>query len=274
MSRRYSRRPGAALADGADPAKALRARIRATGRTATAASSGLTLMSDRGAGPRTPRPCGHSCRCGSARRTSPAPADGGLPDRTPSGPGPPLMQLAQQMPERWQAFVPVKTFASLRWGEITALRRRDFGRATGVISIRAAYTERSDGTIELGAPNSRAGVRSIALPIPVVHILEQHLEEFVGSDEDSLVFCGPSGRPIRRSNSTRPGAGRPPSPRSVCLTYICTIDGTLATPWRPALRARRHATDGKDGPRNDARRPHLSARHTRRRSPDRGRPRG
>ncbi|MGZ4635259.1 hypothetical protein [Oryzihumus sp.] len=38
---------------------------------------------------------------------------------------PQVFQLVDLVPERWQAFILLKTFASLRWGEITALTRAD-----------------------------------------------------------------------------------------------------------------------------------------------------
>lgn len=36
-----------------------------------------------------------------------------------------LYELVELVPRRWEAFILLKTFASLRWGEITALTRAD-----------------------------------------------------------------------------------------------------------------------------------------------------
>jgi hypothetical protein len=36
-----------------------------------------------------------------------------------------LYALVDLMPDRWKAFLLLKTFASLRWGKITALTRND-----------------------------------------------------------------------------------------------------------------------------------------------------
>lgn len=42
---------------------------------------------------------------------------------------------------RYRALVLLATFASLRWGEATALRRCDLDLTAGIVSVRAAYSE-------------------------------------------------------------------------------------------------------------------------------------
>ena len=44
---------------------------------------------------------------------------------------------------RYRALVLLATFASLRWGEVTALRRCDLDLDAGSVRVRAAYVERS-----------------------------------------------------------------------------------------------------------------------------------
>ena len=48
---------------------------------------------------------------------------------------------------RYRALVLLATFASLRWGEATALRRCDLDLAAGIVRVRAAYAERSTGEL-------------------------------------------------------------------------------------------------------------------------------
>ncbi len=43
------------------------------------------------------------------------------------------------------ALVLLATFASLRWGEVTALRRCDIDLEAGTVRVRAAFVERSTG---------------------------------------------------------------------------------------------------------------------------------
>jgi integrase len=114
-----------------------------------------------------------------------------------------VLALAGQMPNRYSALVLVAAFASLRFGEATALRRGDVDLSTGIIVIRSSYSERSNGSIELGPPKSRAGRRAIVLPKTITDALTGHLAAFVGPEPDALVFCGPTGRPLRRSNFNR-----------------------------------------------------------------------
>jgi integrase len=103
---------------------------------------------------------------------------------------------------RLRAMVLLATFASLRWGEITALTRSDLDLKAGTVRVRAAFTQRrSNGSaIVLGPPKSRAGRRVVGVPRSIIPALEQHMFKFVGPEPGALVFSGPSGAPIRRSN--------------------------------------------------------------------------
>jgi integrase len=103
---------------------------------------------------------------------------------------------------RFRAMVLLTTFASLRWGEVTALTRSDVDLKAGTVRVRAAFTQRrSNGSaVVLGPPKSRAGRRIVGVPKSIIPALEQHLAKFVGPEAGALVFCGPSGVPLRRSN--------------------------------------------------------------------------
>jgi integrase len=111
-----------------------------------------------------------------------------------------VMEIADQVPARYRAMVLLATFASLRWGELVALRRRNLDLERGVVRVVAAYNELSTGEMVTGAPKSAAGRRIVALPRSIVPDLERHLGEFAGRGQDGLVFVSPSGAPLRRSN--------------------------------------------------------------------------
>ena len=66
--------------------------------------------------------------------------------------------------------------------------------------MRQAFTELRGRGLVVGPPKSRAGLRTVSLPSGVVAELREHLEEFVPLDPTALVFTGPKGAPIRRSN--------------------------------------------------------------------------
>jgi integrase len=126
-------------------------------------------------------------------------------DREHSGERPVLtpaqvFALAERMPARLAPLVLVAAFGSLRWGEVTALRRSDVDVTAGTVRVQVAYVELRDGSMLLGPPKSRAGVRTVSLPAAVTLRLGEHLGEHVGPGRDALLFTGPKGGPLRRSN--------------------------------------------------------------------------
>jgi integrase len=91
-----------------------------------------------------------------------------------------LYALVDLMPDRWKAFLLLKTFASLRWGEITALARNDLDLERRVVRIRRQFF-RVPGGLQLGPPKSRAGIRMVSFssrhlartPAPPGHLLSR-----------------------------------------------------------------------------------------------------
>lgn len=102
--------------------------------------------------------------------------------------------------QRYRALILLATFASLRWGEATALRRSDLDLERGAVQVRAAFIERSTGEMLLGPPKSSAGRRVVGIPDAIIPVLREHLVVFVGAGPDSLVFPGAKGGPLRRGN--------------------------------------------------------------------------
>jgi integrase len=104
---------------------------------------------------------------------------------------------------RYMALVLLATFASLRWGEVTALRRSDLDLAAATIRIRAAFVERSPGEILLGPPKSRAGRRIVGIPHAIIPVLSEHLAAYARPEPTALAFPGAKGGPIRRGSFNR-----------------------------------------------------------------------
>ena len=98
------------------------------------------------------------------------------------------------------------TFASLRWGEATALRRCDLDLEAGTVRVRASYVERSTGEMLLGPPKSQAGRRIVGIPAVIVPVLREHLAVFAEDDPGALVFPGVKGGPLRRGNFNKMSA--------------------------------------------------------------------
>jgi integrase len=107
---------------------------------------------------------------------------------------------------RFYALVLLATFASLRWGEATALRRSDLDLETRAVRVRAAYVERSTGEMLLGPPKSKAGRRVVGIPAAMIPDLTAHLAIYVKDEPGALVFPGVKGGPIRRGNFNKMSA--------------------------------------------------------------------
>jgi len=111
--------------------------------------------------------------------------------------------LADAINPRYRVLVLFGTFASLRWGELAALRRSDIDTASGEISVFRQLTEQLGGGHVFGPPKSRAGRRVVPFPALLNIEVAQHLSQFVGEQDDALVFTSPAGEPMRHSNFYR-----------------------------------------------------------------------
>ncbi|SCG19225.1 Site-specific recombinase XerD [Micromonospora echinofusca] len=111
-----------------------------------------------------------------------------------------VFQLADNVPGRFRALVLLAAFASLRYGELAALRRRDFDPRCRTLTVRATLVERSDGSLAFGPPKTDAGIRTVTIPDAIRRDIRAHLDDLVNEDQDALVFTGAKGAVLRRSN--------------------------------------------------------------------------
>ena len=110
-----------------------------------------------------------------------------------------VFELASRMEDRrYRAFVLLATFATLRWGEITALRRRDIAEDASWVRVAGAFVDLPAKGLVYGPPKSRAGLRTVTIPKAIRADVLRHLEEFTGPDPDAWVFTGRRGNPLRR----------------------------------------------------------------------------
>ena len=81
--------------------------------------------------------------------------------------------LADAMPARFRAMILLTTFASLRFGEVTALERRDVDLVAGTVRVRRTFVEvRGEGLVP-GPPKSQAGRRTVSVPPTVVEVMRE-----------------------------------------------------------------------------------------------------
>ena len=115
-----------------------------------------------------------------------------------------VYELADRMPgDCHRVLVLLAAFASLRWGEITALRRCDIDIQAGTVTITRQHVQLDTGGVVVTAPKSRASVRTVVIPAAIFPAIRGHLDGCVGQSPDSLVFTGSRGGVLRRSNFRR-----------------------------------------------------------------------
>ncbi|BBG05451.1 MULTISPECIES: tyrosine-type recombinase/integrase [Pseudonocardia] len=114
---------------------------------------------------------------------------------------PQVFELADAMRyRRLRMLIIVTAFATLRWGEATALRRQDVAPDGSWLRVSVAHTEVVGRGIVVGPPKSRAGVRTVSIPTAVRPELVEHLRTYVGPGPDALLFTGPKGGALRRAH--------------------------------------------------------------------------
>lgn len=111
-----------------------------------------------------------------------------------------LLELLDHVPARYRALLLLATFANLRFGELAALRRDQLDLDACEVRVDASTAELGDGRLIDGDPKSRAGTRTVSFPADIVPELADHLERFAEPGPHGLVFVGPQGGRLRRSN--------------------------------------------------------------------------
>lgn len=98
-----------------------------------------------------------------------------------------LDALAYAMPERLRLLPLLAAWCSLRFGEITELRRADIDLEAGRINVSRGVVRVKGGRI-VDAPKTAAGIREVYLPPHLAPQVAEHLREHVGPGQDALLF--------------------------------------------------------------------------------------
>lgn len=111
-----------------------------------------------------------------------------------------VFDLAALMPARYRTMILLTAFTSLRFGEVTALRRGDIGEKAKHVQVNRAFVEVPGKGLVCGPPKSRAGKRTVIIPEAIRAEVLEHLKQFTGRGADALVFTGDKGAALRRPN--------------------------------------------------------------------------
>lgn len=92
----------------------------------------------------------------------------------------------------------------MRQGEIFGLQWDDVDLETGILSVRHSLEE-VKGKLQLKAPKTKSGLRSLKLSMIAVQALRDRWAKAMGEDaaDVSYVFCNTDGKPLRKSNFER-----------------------------------------------------------------------
>jgi integrase len=108
-----------------------------------------------------------------------------------------VWELADVVDARYRALVLTSAFTGLRRGELFGLTRRRVDLLHRTITVAEQRQQLRDGTLVTGPPKTAAGVRTVALPGPLVPELEAHLATYCAGDAGALLFTGEKGGPLR-----------------------------------------------------------------------------
>jgi hypothetical protein len=99
------------------------------------------------------------------------------------------------------------------------------------VHVDRSTAELDSGQLIKHDPKSPASVRTVAFPKEIAPELRDHLERFAEPSPRGLVFIGPKGGQLRRSNFASSGTG--PGEWLVFPNFTSMICGIPATRWLP-----------------------------------------
>ncbi|GGS80021.1 hypothetical protein GCM10010176_024280 [Nonomuraea spiralis] len=114
-----------------------------------------------------------------------------------------VYRIVEVIEPRYRALVLLGTFASLRWGELTGLQRRDLDLDTGTVKVERQLIQITGKGLTFTDPKSAAGKRTVAIPDLIIDELKAHVEDFAIDGDDGLIFVGPDNGPLRNTNFNR-----------------------------------------------------------------------
>ena len=139
-------------------------------------------------------------------RRNPCRIKGAGQERSPERPVLTIRQvfhLAEAIDPRYRALIVLAVFCSLRWASWQRFADVTSTSAQAPSGSLRPVVDLIDGSLVTGPPKSAAGKRTVALPPFLRADMAAHLDKFTAAGDDSLVFTGPKGTPLRRSNFTR-----------------------------------------------------------------------
>ncbi len=108
-----------------------------------------------------------------------------------------VLELANAIEPRLRCLVFLGGFAGIRSGELLGLQRRDIDPLHRTVTVQRQAHELTGLGRFLTPPKSEAGRRAVALPVFVMHALDDHLRDYVAPSPDAFMSTRPTGLPLR-----------------------------------------------------------------------------
>lgn len=107
-----------------------------------------------------------------------------------------VVRLAEMIEPPFSALVWTAATSGLRYGELTALRRRDVDPGTGHVQVKKSLAFVKGVGPVFGPPKTESGERVVSLDSTTLGILRNHMDAFTEPDADALVFRSVKGSPL------------------------------------------------------------------------------
>jgi integrase len=111
--------------------------------------------------------------------------------------------LSLAVPSRLRLLIELATWCQLRRGELLGLQRNDVDLMHETIRITRSRNFRRDGSSLTKSPKTASGTRTLSMPPNVLASLTNHLDHFVSSDEQAVLFTSQSGTPLSATSLQR-----------------------------------------------------------------------
>ena len=147
-------------------------------------------------------------------------------------------QIAGAMPGRLAIMIYLAAWAGLRYGEISALRRRHIDLKERRIMVRGAVKRSETGALMEGVPKTATGRRDVPISEQLAGKLKDHLAAYVGKSQDALIVYSSAGTFLSNKtlhNSYNPAVTAAGLPgfnfhqlRATCATMLARAGATEA----------------------------------------------
>ncbi|MFI0788628.1 tyrosine-type recombinase/integrase [Streptomyces lydicus] len=111
-----------------------------------------------------------------------------------------VFAVADAIEGRYRAMVLLAALTGMRFGELAALQRRGVDLGGRFVQVRRAQAGPQSGKLEVKAPKSEAGVRTVSFPASPVPEIKEHMRIFGEDGRAGLLFVNPKGGRLRRNN--------------------------------------------------------------------------